>query len=115
MTTATNTASLAMVAVLFLACRQVQAGAYSDAVLADNPVSYWQFDDPSANSGDMAADTMGISPGTYQVSSGLTIDLVPNPIPWHRTRQAASRRTFLANRQSGADRRFAGGHFRFQE
>jgi hypothetical protein len=55
------------------------ASPYSDAVLADGPVSYWQFEDATANEGDPAADTMGANPGTYRVQD-TTINLVPNPL-----------------------------------
>jgi len=70
----------AVLAVLAVAAPRAQGGLYSDAVLADNPVSYWQFEDASANDLDPAADTMGVNPGTYHVVD-TTINLVPNPLP----------------------------------
>jgi len=66
-------------AVLAIVAPHAHGSPYSDAVLADNPVSYWQFEDASANDGDPAADTQGVNPGTYR-SSGTSISLVANPL-----------------------------------
>jgi len=58
---------------------QIPGTPYSDAVLADNPVSYWQFEDATVTDGDPAVDTQGNNPGTYQISGG-SITQVPNPL-----------------------------------
>jgi large repetitive protein len=52
---ATATANTVSAAAAFPRC-------YSDAVLADNPVSYWRLDETS---GTTAADSKGSNPGTY--------------------------------------------------
>ncbi len=56
------------------------AANYSLTVLADNPVSYWQFEDASVNDSDPAADTQGNNPGTYRISGGGSITSAPNPL-----------------------------------
>ena len=50
-----------------LASSAVLAGDYSDAILADGPLSYWRFDDASTGYSATAADEQGNNPGTYDL------------------------------------------------
>ncbi len=47
---------------------------YRDVVIADNPLSFWEFEDAASYDGAPCADTMGMSPGVYR---GPGIELVP--------------------------------------
>jgi len=42
------------------------AGAYSEAVLADSPLSYFQFEDAASADGNSCADTMGLTTAVYR-------------------------------------------------
>jgi hypothetical protein len=49
-----------------------QAGSYSDAVTADSPLVYYQFEDATSGDGDTAADTMSFNNAAY-ISDGNTL------------------------------------------
>jgi hypothetical protein len=57
------------------------ATAYSDGVVFDSPLSYWQFEDATSGDGDTCADTMtgyytdGGSPGVYRNRGGYMADI----------------------------------------
>ena len=65
-TTTLSAATLLLSAFVGLAITNIAlAGPYDAAVLADNPVAYWRFEDGSSNDGDTAADSAGSTDGTY--------------------------------------------------
>lgn len=54
---------------------------YVQAVKADNPISYWRFDDPSSNNGDTATDQRGNNHGVY--GPGVTLSAPGGGAPIH--------------------------------
>jgi len=50
---------------------------YTSTVKADNPLSFWEFEDATCNNGDAAADSMGVENGKYTIRNGVgTLALV---------------------------------------
>jgi hypothetical protein len=53
--------------------------AYTTAVKADNPLSFWEFEDAASNDGATVADTMGASPGVYKNRGAVLPDIALVP------------------------------------
>ena len=59
-----------------------QAGPYSNAVIADNPMAYYQFEDATSGDGDVCADTMGNHPAAYISDTNQLNDVVLSANSW---------------------------------
>ena len=57
---------------------QAQATPYSDAVLADNPVAYYRFEDADANNGSTAANSASTGTAIDGTYTGNSFSLTPN-------------------------------------
>jgi hypothetical protein len=53
--------------------------AYTTAVKADNPLSFWEFEDAASSDGATVADTMGASPGVYKNRGAVLPDIALVP------------------------------------
>src|SRR4051812_21029379 len=71
---------------LLAVSRPTFASVYSTAVLADNPLAFYQFEDGSSTAGNNAADSSGNNKtATYNGSTGLAAGIVGNAATFNGT------------------------------
>lgn len=74
--------ALVVAAMCLLLTSTARADDYTRTVMADSPLSFWEFEDAASNDGNTCADTVGISNGVYRnLGTGMPeMKLVPGPV-----------------------------------